>query len=103
MHLRNFPHVYIKGDERRLAYYTVEARELKEDGWVKEGEAPTNVEPEADETEPEETDFVPEPLVGDPDFEAMTKRDLLQYAKDRGVELLDTALKAELVEACKAL
>lgn len=115
MHLRSFPHTYIKGDERRLAYYSVEARELREAGWKQElTDAPDpEVEPEAVD---ELISFIPE--IGEAakvvdetgeteaeavDFDTMTKRELLQYAMDRGVDLPDNALKADLVEACKAL
>jgi hypothetical protein len=68
------------------------------------------VEPESDPVEDEleqefeiESQEDPEPIVGDIDFEAMTKRELLQYAKDHGVDLPDNALKAELIEACEAI
>jgi hypothetical protein len=102
MHLRPYPQAYVKGDERRLVYYTVEARELRENGWVRESgdepEAPATVE-----AAEEKAEFEPEPVVGDPDFEAMTKRELLQYAADNGIDLPDNALKAELIEACKAI
>jgi hypothetical protein len=32
------PTYFVKGDDRRAAYYTVTARELKEKGYVEEGE-----------------------------------------------------------------
>jgi hypothetical protein len=117
MHLSGFPHTYVKdGHEPRLVCYTVEARELRADGWVRAEKpaapapAPAEVTPEpasvASVTEiakAEETDFQAEPVIGDVDFDALTKRELLQYAQDRGVDLPDNALKADIVKACKAL
>ena len=110
MHLAGFPHTYVKeGHDPRLACYTVEARELRADGWVRDEKAsapePDPVEDLETETETDELDpgFEPEPIVGDIDFEAMTKRELLEYAKDHGVDLPDNALKAELIEACEAI
>jgi hypothetical protein len=116
MHLAGFPHTYVKeGHAPRLACYTVEARELRADGWVRDEKA------SASEPDPVEEPGVPvdeiieavdelitaaeemEPVVGDIDFEAMTKRELLQYAMDHGVDLPDNALKAELIEACEAI
>lgn len=104
MHLNSYPQAYTKGGERRLVCYTVEARELREDGWVLESDAKPEQSPSVEEAK-EEVKFEPEfdPIVGDPDFEAMTKRELLQYATDHGVDLPDNALKAELIEACKAI
>ena len=113
MHLRSFPHIYTKGDERRLAYYSVEARELREAGWVHDTGSKPKVKPPSTAEAPTsvETEQVPDAVVApveenqaEPiDFDAMTKRELLQYALDRGADLPENALKADLVEACKAL
>lgn len=109
MHLRDFPHTYTKaGEAPRQVYYTVEARELREDGWVRDEKAAPEPDPVEDEVQApggedeDEDEDTSEPIVGDIDFEAMTKRQLLEYAKDRGVDLPDNALKAELIESCKA-
>ena len=105
MHLRKFPHYYVKDGERRAVFYSVEARDLRSLGWEREDlvavKAEASAEPEAaDETETEpETEQTAEK----PNFDFMTKVELLEYALDRGVDLPNNALKAELIEACKAL
>ena len=37
-HLKKMPTYFVKGDKRRVAYYTIQARELREAGYVEEGE-----------------------------------------------------------------
>ena len=37
-HLRKLPTYFVKGDERRAAYYTIQAKELRAAGFVEEGE-----------------------------------------------------------------
>ena len=36
-HLKKLPTYFVKGDERRAAYYTINARELMAAGFVEEG------------------------------------------------------------------
>ena len=38
MHLPKLPTIFVKGDEERKAYFTVQARELMQAGWVEKGE-----------------------------------------------------------------
>jgi hypothetical protein len=106
MHLPGYPVYYVKDGKRRAVYYTAEARDLKAMGWKLE-EAPKA--PEAKPT-PKPEVIKPEVVIEDaaelgelPDFEFMTRTELLKYAMDRGVDLPNNALKAELVEACKKL
>ena len=35
-HLEKLPTYFVRGDERRAAYYTIQARELLADGWTEE-------------------------------------------------------------------
>lgn len=110
MHLKDYPHYYVKGSERRAVYFTGEARDLRSQGWEPEKEAPVEPEKKASEpvsVEPEriEVDVVfdasePQDL---PSFEFMTKAELLSYAMDRGVDLPNNMLKAEVIAECKKL
>lgn len=121
MHLRNFPHYYVKDDQRVAVYYTADARDLQAQGWKREetlkGAAKQSKEAkEAKLTTETITEQAPEKIeavleidektelsADGVDFEFMTRIELLKYALDRGVDLPNNALKAELVEACKKL
>lgn len=47
MHLPKLPTIFVKGGEERKAYFTVQARELLQAGWVeKSGEEPKPVKKE---------------------------------------------------------
>lgn len=108
-HLKKLPTWFVKGEERRKAYYTVEARELIADGWKEEGakaEAAPAPKPlpeivvEAG-TDAYDDDSDKEPL-GER-LEEMTKTELLQWARERGEELNPYATKARIFEQCKAI
>jgi len=131
MHLSGYPKYYIKDGKRRAVYYTAEARDLLSLGWepeadsilaapelkeetetilvAEEKQAAEFLEEEVFETI--EAELVPAKEDSDskvtavqlPDFEFMTKVELLQYALDRGVDLPNNTLKAELVKACQEL
>jgi hypothetical protein len=108
MHLPGYPHYYVKDGERRAVYYTAEVRDLVDLGWQPEAKQPK--EKQADKPEKAAEVIKPEVVIEDadeedelPDFEFMTKTELLAYAKDRGVAVQPTLLKAELVEICKGL
>lgn len=131
MHLRNYPRYFIKDGERRPAYFTVEQTELIAQGWVpEESGLPSTTEPGSGldpiaEPAPEPTveqvaaqEKVIEPVevvVEDdpilpvapeaplPDFEFMTKQELIDYASERGVELKPALHKSDLVEECRKL
>jgi hypothetical protein len=126
MHLRGYPQYYVKNGKRRAVYYTSEVRDLTALGWRPEGDS-TPVEKPAKKaaTKPvaepapapepvterievevvEEKILSPEPASTEelPDFEFMTKPELIEYAADRGETLPPNVLKAELVKACKRL
>lgn len=116
MHLRNYPHYFVKDGERRAVYYTAEVRELLALGWRREeAEAPKPAKTKQPESVEEpvaeriEADVViDEPAEKTeeaklPVFDFMTKPELLQYALDRGVDLPNNMLKAELTAECKRL
>jgi hypothetical protein len=125
MHLHGYPKYYVKGEKRRAVYYTAEARDLVTLGWKPEAEATVKKEapakavelpkiekpvelPAVETIEAELVDDQPEVVKQEPqsklpDFDFMTKAELLQYALDRGVDLPNNILKAELVKACREL
>lgn len=105
-HLSNLPTYFVKGDERRAAYYTITARELREAGFVEEG-AEAVAAPEAPK--------VPEqPVVAGGDafedlmddeiktvLDTMTKAELLEWAMEKGYDLKNALPKAEILAMCK--
>ena len=44
-HLKKLPTYFVKGDKRRAAYYTIQARELRAKGYVEEGEKAVAAKP----------------------------------------------------------
>lgn len=94
----------VKGEERRKVYWSIDRRELEEDGWKVEGE-------EA----PAEPKVLPEVEVGEDPFEAvaeekgeydldeMTKSELLAWAGDLGHDLPGNELKSEILAKCKEI
>ena len=112
-HLKKMPTYFVKGDERRAAYYTIDARELIEAGFVEEGAEPGK-KIEAHEPKP-----VPETLVevgidafdtesikdegSEDNLEEMTKAELLEFAMERGVDLKNNLPKSEILKACREL
>lgn len=122
MHLRNYPHYFVKDGERRAVYYTAQVRELLALGWRREEaiESKSTDKPASNlsaapastpEVEKIEADVVIEEVSKEqetkdaklPIFDFMTKPELLQYALDKGVDLPNNMLKAELVAECKRL
>lgn len=124
MHLQGYPKYYIKNGKRRAVFHTAEVRDLVALGWKPEAkvvavqekvEKPIEVKAvakeevataEVVEAELVDNEPVPQQEVQTkrlPDFEFMTKVELLQYAMDRGVDLPNNVLKAELVKACREL
>lgn len=107
-HLAKLPTYFVKGDDRRAAYYTVQARELAEAGYVEEDEkakpAPASkpapevvVEAGLDAFELEAKLEVEEDDLG-----AMTKVELMEYAEEHGIEYKPTMSKAEILKLCEA-
>lgn len=120
MHLKKLPTYYVKGDDRRAAYYTIQARELIADGYVEEGveagspEATAIKTPEPLERQPEivveagadafdSTDSLTEPMAAENALEEMTKAELLDYAMEHGHDLKNALPKAEIFKLCKEI
>jgi hypothetical protein len=111
-HLKKLPTYFVKGDERRAAYWTVQARELRAQGFVEETEKaevrkPIEKQPEivveAGSTAYDSTDSLQEPQAEENDLDGMTKAELLDWALDRGHDLPNNDLKAEILKACKEI
>jgi len=113
MHLKNRPTYFTKDGIRKPVYYTVDARQLVEDGWVEEGvvemKAPAKVEatPVIAAT-PEAASvvryFVESEITAEPETEVdlggMTRAELVQFAEANDVEFKSYGSKAEILEAC---
>lgn len=110
MHLRKLPTWFVKGDDRRAAYYTIQARELRAAGYVEEGEKAVAAKPI--ERQPEivnevgaepydSTESLTEPIAET--LEEMTKAELLDWALERGVDLPNNDKKADIFAACKEI
>lgn len=108
-HLEKLPTWFVKGDQRRAAYYTINARELIADGWVEEGgkAAPAPAPKPVPEILVEagqdafDDDSIKEP-VGER-LEEMTKAELLDWALDQGHDLKNALPKAEIFKLCKEI
>lgn len=109
-HLKKMPTWFVKDGERRSAFFTVQARELLEAGWVEEGakaekRKPIEKQPEiiveAGTTAYDSTDALQEPQAEEDDLDGMTKAELLDWAADKDVEIKSSLSKAEVLKACK--
>lgn len=110
-HLKKLPTYFVKGDVRRAAYYTIQAKELRAKGFVEEGEKAEPVrliekrQPEIVNeagAEPfDSTESLTEPL-GET-LDEMTKAELLDWALDRGHDLPNNDKKAEILAKCKEI
>ena len=109
-HLEKLPTYFVKGDERRAAYYSVTARELLAAGFTPEdGEVvirePIKEQPEivveAGTTAYDSTDAPQEPQAEEDDLDGMNKAELIDWAADHGVEVKPYATKSSILEACK--
>lgn len=112
-HLKKMPTYFVKGEERRAAYYTIDARELLAKGFVEEGTEPGN-RIEAHEPKPlAETlvevgvdAFEPDAIKAEgseDNLEEMTKAELLEFALERGVDLPNGDRKADILAECRKL
>lgn len=110
MHLKKRPTWFVKGDDRRKAFYTVQARELMERGYVEEGadipapEGKPNKTPEIPVVVGEDAyETVSEVAIQDEeitiDFSGYKKADLIEYAQSNGIYVETTWLKAEILKA----
>ena len=112
-HLRKLPTYFVKdGELRRGAYYTIQARELREAGYVEEGEKAVarpaidrqpEIIVEAGTTAYDSTEALQEPLAEEGDLDAMTKAELLDYAMDQGHDLKNSLPKAQILGLCKEI
>ena len=111
-HLKKLPTYFVKGDERRAAYYTIQARELLAAGFVEEGEKaearkPIEKQPEIvveAGAEPfDSVESLTEPVAEEGDLDAMTKAELLDWAMNQGHDLKNALPKAEILAACKEI
>lgn len=109
-HLKKLPTYFVKGDKRRAAYYTIQARELRAAGYVEEGEKAVAAKPI--ERQPEivvevgaepydSTESLTEPIAET--LEEMTKAELLDWALEHGHDLPNNDKKAEIFAACKEI
>lgn len=107
MHLKNRPTYFVKNGIRKPVYYSVDARQLVDTGWVEEGSAAEaapakTVESPVAITDPKPADTDTEvELESEPDLDAMTRAELIQFAEANGVEFKSYASKSEILEACK--
>ena len=111
-HLKKLPTYFVKGDERRAAYYTIQAKELTAAGFVEGGEKaevrkPIEKQPEIvveAGAEPfDSTESLTEPVAEENDLDSMTKAELLDWALDKGHDLKNALPKAEVLAACKEI
>jgi len=112
-HLKKLPTYFVKdGERRRAAYYTIQARELRNLGYVEEGEKAVAAKPierlpeivnEVGAEPFDSTESLTEPMAEENDLDSMTKAELLDYALERGVDLPNNDLKAEILAACKKI
>ena len=109
-YLKKLPTYFVKDGDRRAAYYTVQARELLEQGFVEEGEKaevrkPIEKQPEilveAGGTAYDSTSSIQEPQAEENDLDAMTKAELLDWAMDNGHDLKNALPKSEILTQCK--
>ena len=112
MHLKKLPTWFVKGDSRRAAYYTIQARELRAKGYVEEGakaevKKPIERQPEivveAGASAYDSTDALQEPQSDGETIEEMTKAELLDWAMDQGHDLKNALPKAEIFKLCKEI
>jgi hypothetical protein len=103
------PTWFVKGDQRRAAYYTIQAREFRAEGFAEEGEkaAPAPQPKRQPEILVEagqdayDDDSTKEPL-GER-LDGMTKAELLDWAMDQGHDLKNALPKAEVLSFCKEI
>jgi hypothetical protein len=105
MHLKERPTYFVKNGVRKPVYYSVDARQLIENGWEEEGKS----KPKAKQPEPvieEKVELLPyEPAkeeIQETSLDEMTKAELVEYAEENEIEIDPYSLKSVILEACKA-
>ncbi len=108
MHLKNRPTYFTKNGIRKPVYYSVDARQLVENGWIREqvaeAKTPVVVEaaavaaapPETEKIEPETTSQSTKEV----DFGGMTRAELIRFAEENNLEFKSYGSKAEILEVC---
>jgi len=111
-HLNKLPTWFVKGDKRRAAYYTVQARELRKAGYTEEGSKAVPAKPlerlpeivnEAGAEPFDSTESLTESVADEGNLDDMTKAELLDWALDRGHDLPNNDLKTDILKACKEI
>ena len=111
-HLKKLPTWFVKGGERRAAYYTIQAREFLAAGFTEEGEKAEakkfierkpEIVVEAGGDAYDSTDSLTEPQAEEDALEDMTKAELLDWAMDHGHDLKNALPKAEIFAKCKEI
>lgn len=110
MHLDKRPTYFVKNGVRKPVYYSVDARQLAEAGWVPEGSAqaesvkvtgvPIPITSPEPVVEAEESESEPEPEAID--LASMTKFELTEFAKQQSIEIDPYALKSTILETIEA-
>ncbi len=101
MHLKKLPTYFVKGDQRVAVYHTVQARELRAEGWTEEIESvKATKSTEAQVTPVKQVEEVEE-ASEEVDLDGMTRAELVAFAQENEVEFKANASKAEILEACK--
>lgn len=107
-HLAKLPTYFVKNGDRRAAYYTVQARELLEAGYVEEGEkakpapAPKPIPEIVVEAGIDAFDMEAKLEFEEDDLDAMTKIELMDYADEHEIEYKPAMSKAEILKLCRA-
>ena len=111
-HLDKLPTYFVKDGERRPAYYTIQARELRAEGFVEEGEKAVAKKPlerqpeilvEAGGSAYDSMESIQEPMGEEGKLEEMTKSELLDWALEQGHDLKNAAPKSEIFAQCKEI
>lgn len=112
-HLDKLPTYFVKDNDRRAAYYTVTASELREAGYVEEeGESLVTKKPDKQPeivVEAGQDAFDEDSFKLDQEYEAevslntFTKQELVDFAAGYGVELDITKRKIELLNKCNEI
>lgn len=99
MHLKNRPVYFVKDGQRLAVYYTVDARQLTEEGWtIEQQEKPAE---EVTVTELSEVFAEEEEADEEESLDEMTRAELIDFAAANDIEIKSSASKAEILEACK--
>jgi len=93
----------VKGDERRRVYWSIDRRELEQDGWkIESEEAPVQAKP-LPEVEVSEDPFEVVYEEQEYDLDEMTKAQLLAWAGELGYDIPGNELKSEVLAKCKEI